>query len=166
MSLLLLLLLLRMILPPSPRQPYSVPTALGPLECVPVTVRGLPVIGRVTIVEATAASQEMLVDRALDEEREDDNDNNSDDIYGAVLWPAASALAARLLRAMHDNRKDGVLPTTTTAAAPHSRSGRGHGSRLAGRGAGRGRARARHGLPGAAPAAAAVRGGAPEPAAP
>jgi len=82
----------------------TVPTAWGPLECVPVTVRGLPVIGQVTIVEATAASQELLVDRAL---LEDDHDNNnSDDIYGAVLWPAASALAARLLRAMHDHPKD------------------------------------------------------------
>jgi predicted nicotinamide N-methyase len=94
------------------------------IQCVEVTIE-LPVVGQVTILEATAASQETLVDIALShmEEEEEDNNNNSSsdsssdnennglclsmgDPYGAVLWPAASAVATYLLQ--------NVNATTTT----------------------------------------------------
>jgi predicted nicotinamide N-methyase len=65
----------------------------------------LPRIGNVTILEATAEAQEALVNAAL--ESEDDDGNNMPttatlshaDPYGAVLWPAATAVASHMLQA-------------------------------------------------------------------
>lgn len=61
----------------------------------------LPVVGVVTVLEATAESQESLVDMALalddDELREGEQKLSAGDPYGAVLWPAAWAVASYLL---------------------------------------------------------------------
>jgi len=73
--------------------------AVQGIECVPVTIQ-LSGAVNVTIVEATAQSQERLVDRALqqDDKNITNSNNNKDcDIYGAVLWPAASVMAERLV---------------------------------------------------------------------
>ena len=63
-------------------------------------------IGPITILEATAESQEVLVDAALALD-EDEVEQNADggpsvtlekgDPYGSVLWPAASAVANHLM---------------------------------------------------------------------
>ena len=73
------------------------------IECVPLHIH-LPQIGDVIVVEATASSQETLVDWALLQD-EDDGELSfasarlpSGDPYGAVLWPASSAIAASLLQ--------------------------------------------------------------------
>jgi len=78
------------------------------IECVEVPIE-LPSLGRVTVLEATAASQEYLVNMALevDEDHEDSSSSsslssdleklNAGDPYGAVLWPAAYAIAEKLL---------------------------------------------------------------------
>ena len=57
-------------------------------------------VGSVTVLEATAESQDDLVNSALlmDDDDDDESRNegptlNSGDPYGAVLWPAASATA-------------------------------------------------------------------------
>jgi len=70
----------------------------------------LPVIGTVKVLEATADSQEELVDECLHLHEDDDGDedivNNKNlpakriaqgDPYGAVLWPAAWAVSNYLL---------------------------------------------------------------------
>jgi predicted nicotinamide N-methyase len=61
----------------------------------------LPTVGRITILEATAESQEELVDMALLLEEEVVQQQNQKlregDPYGAVLWPAAWAVANYLL---------------------------------------------------------------------
>ena len=68
----------------------------------------LPIVGTVTILEATSESQEELVDMALlsEEEKEQLSKDASmehrqelqkGDPYGAVLWPAAWAVAKHLL---------------------------------------------------------------------
>jgi predicted nicotinamide N-methyase len=61
----------------------------------------LPVVGIVTVLEATAESQESLVDMALaldDEELGGSEQKlSAGDPYGAVLWPAAWAVAKYLL---------------------------------------------------------------------
>jgi predicted nicotinamide N-methyase len=71
------------------------------IECVEVTLN-LPLIRQVTVLEATAESQEVLVNLAL----EDDASSNlrvaqhslkSGDPYGAVLWPASLAIASYIL---------------------------------------------------------------------
>ena len=70
---------------------------------VSIEVRG---IGPITILEATAESQEVLVDAALaldEDEMEQKADGGPSvtlekgDPYGSVLWPAASAVANHLL---------------------------------------------------------------------
>ena len=74
------------------------------IDCVEVTIT-LPSIGNVTILEATAAAQETLVDLALLEDGDDVSPDQSliegtlatGDPYGAVLWPAAFVVAQRLL---------------------------------------------------------------------
>ena len=71
------------------------------IECREVTI-DLQSVGPVTILEATAKSQEDLVDMALalDEEVSDNDGPNrlqAGDPYGAVLWPAASAVSNYLL---------------------------------------------------------------------
>jgi len=77
------------------------------IQCVEVSL-ALPVVGKVTVLEATAASQETLVDIALSME-EDGNESEMNglclsmgDPYGAVLWPAASAVAIHLLQTCND----------------------------------------------------------------
>ena len=63
----------------------------------------LPKVGTVTILEATSESQEDLVNMALMLEDENDTDDdstqklNAGDPYGAVLWPAAWAVARHIL---------------------------------------------------------------------
>lgn len=64
------------------------------IECVEVSI-DVPIVGRVTILEATAESQEDLVNMALEEEEL--SELNKGDPYGTVLWPAASAVAAHML---------------------------------------------------------------------
>jgi hypothetical protein len=71
------------------------------IECREVTIE-IQRVGPVTILEATAKSQEDLVDMALalDEEVSDNDGPNrlqAGDPYGAVLWPAASAISNYLL---------------------------------------------------------------------
>jgi predicted nicotinamide N-methyase len=60
----------------------------------------LPIIGTVNVLEATADSQNDLVDAALhddDSNSQDDGVLSSGDPYGAVLWPAAWAVAKYML---------------------------------------------------------------------
>jgi len=64
----------------------------------------LPVIGTVTVLEATAEAQEELVDEvlAIDDDSVDDQKNTNQrikegDPYGSVLWPAAWAVANYIL---------------------------------------------------------------------
>lgn len=88
------------------------------LQCVHVQIH-LPIVGCITILEADAESQEILVDLALEDEsssqqQQEPNNNNQQqqidpsinddcislskgDPYGAVLWPASSAVASYLL---------------------------------------------------------------------
>jgi len=91
------------------------------IECVRVTL-DLPNVGPVSILEATAGAQETLVDLALQELEEvgDDSDDGgrrlellpNGDPYGAVLWPAAYAVASHLLRNV-----DVYFPRNTAVAA-------------------------------------------------
>jgi len=75
------------------------------IKCVDMTIQLSPIIGPVTILEATASSQDDLVNMAItlfDEDEDDDdktkiNKLEKGDPYGAVLWPAASALANYLV---------------------------------------------------------------------
>ena len=91
------------------------------VECRTVGIDiGVGVVDRVHILEATAASQDTLVDMALEIDDDDDDDEQDDgshssdmhgtkqrtkqenqlkegDPYGFVLWPAASAVASYLL---------------------------------------------------------------------
>lgn len=88
----------------------------------------LPVVGLVTVLEATAESQEVLVNLALGADADGDADSDesgsvsnggitaqeqqqlqlqSGDIYGAVLWPASLAIASHLLTAV--NIKDLIV---------------------------------------------------------
>jgi predicted nicotinamide N-methyase len=63
------------------------------MSCIEVKI-SLPLIGTVTLLEATAETQEVLVDLAI----EDDVENlPSGDPYGAVLWPASITIASHLL---------------------------------------------------------------------
>lgn len=64
------------------------------LKCIEITIP-LPLIGDVTILEANADSQDTLVNSALGEES--NHKLNTDDPYGAVLWPSARTLAEYLL---------------------------------------------------------------------
>jgi predicted nicotinamide N-methyase len=60
----------------------------------------LPVVGTVTVLEATAQAQEDLVDMALaldESEVHGEQKLSAGDPYGAVLWPAAWAVAKYLL---------------------------------------------------------------------
>jgi predicted nicotinamide N-methyase len=78
----------------------QVPTLYGVMECIPISI-SLPPYGDITILEASADAQNQLVDFALS----DDNADNIllQDPYGAVLWPAASAVASYFLT--HCNSK-------------------------------------------------------------
>jgi len=88
------------------------------IECTEVTI-DLPLVGSVTILEATAKSQERLVDIALamdsnQTEHQNDDDSelvlNSGDPYGAVLWPSAMAIAEYILARTNDNSESSLLP--------------------------------------------------------
>ena len=74
----------------------------------------LPIVGTVTVLEATADSQNDLVDAALEEEQDDPENNmlRSGDPYGAVLWPAAWAVAKYMLETM-DLTKISILELGT-----------------------------------------------------
>ncbi len=78
----------------------------------------LPVIGIVTVLEATAESQESLVDMALalndDELPDGEQKLLAGDPYGAVLWPAAWAVANYLLTSKDFGAKDSSLDTPLT----------------------------------------------------
>jgi predicted nicotinamide N-methyase len=75
------------------------------IECYEVVV-DIQKVGSITILEATATSQEELVDMALalDDAADDalnvPNKLQVGDPYGAVLWPAASALANHLVETL------------------------------------------------------------------
>jgi Lysine methyltransferase len=82
------------------------------IECHEVVV-DIKNVGLITILEATATSQEDLVDMALaiDDGESILNIPNKlkvGDPYGAVLWPAASALANHLAET-HDGKNDITL---------------------------------------------------------
>ena len=69
------------------------------IECREVTI-DIPAVGPVTILEATAKSQADLVDMALALDENEwtlPNQLQAGDPYGAVLWPAASAVSNYLL---------------------------------------------------------------------
>lgn len=71
------------------------------VECVEVPMN-LPTVGRVVVLEATAESQEVLVNMALEDNIPNKNNKviqqlNAGDPYGTVLWPAAYAVAAKIL---------------------------------------------------------------------
>jgi predicted nicotinamide N-methyase len=72
---------------------------------IPIDV---PVVGIVTLLEATVEAQEELVDMALalDDEIEGERKLAAGDPYGAVLWPAALAVAKYLLTATFTSSKD------------------------------------------------------------
>jgi predicted nicotinamide N-methyase len=70
------------------------------VECRPVIVSAL----NLTVLEASAEAQVMLVEAALDERGIDDDDDDvssktlpSGDPYGMVIWPAAVSLAQYLI---------------------------------------------------------------------
>lgn len=79
------------------------------VECVEVPM-DIPSIGRVVVLEATAAAQDELVNLALDEESQSDKQLNAGDPYGSVLWPAAYAVAAKI---MEDPSYKSTLRSTT-----------------------------------------------------
>jgi predicted nicotinamide N-methyase len=64
------------------------------IECVEVTI-DIPLVGPITILEATVESQEDLVNMSLEDSG---TQLNAGDPYGTVLWPAASAVAAYMLK--------------------------------------------------------------------
>lgn len=74
----------------------------------------LPLVGTVTVLEATAESQGDLVDMALaldENELHGDQKLSAGDPYGAVLWPAAWAVAKYILTTSN-------IGTRTTEGAP------------------------------------------------
>ena len=72
--------------------------AVDGVECREIHI-DVPVIGTVTVLEATAESQEDLVDMAvaLEDEIVEKQLLSAGDPYGAVLWPAAWAVANYVL---------------------------------------------------------------------
>ena len=100
------------------KEPAALHTIQG-IQCLQVKV-SLPVVGDITILEATADAQEVLVNLALEDDAQDNNNNNPAspttnlahaDPYGAVLWPAATAVARTLLTTHKDwlHDKDAVI---------------------------------------------------------
>jgi predicted nicotinamide N-methyase len=79
------------------------------LDCRPVSIR-FSEFGTITVLEATAQSQDALVhlavryDEGEKEEGDDDDPSNerakvtNGDVYGSVVWPAASGMASYLLK--------------------------------------------------------------------
>jgi predicted nicotinamide N-methyase len=72
----------------------------------------IPTIGRVVVLEATAESQDLLVNLALEETVDGaiETTLNSGDPYGTVLWPAAYAVATKILE---DSSYRSALPKQT-----------------------------------------------------
>lgn len=71
------------------------------IECLEVKIQ-LPVVGEMTILEATANAQEVLVNLALEDDTttttvSDTTRLSHSDPYGAVLWPAATAVSRTML---------------------------------------------------------------------
>lgn len=82
------------------------------IKCTEVTIN-LEVVGPVTVLEATAESQEELVRMALDEDAPvhlNQHTLKSGDPYGAVLWPAASAIANYILTTTFPQSQDHRSP--------------------------------------------------------
>ena len=78
------------------KEPLSIHSVEG-MRCIEVKT-SLPLVGEITILEATAESQEDLVNLALEEETDPSTDGLTHaDPYGAVLWPAATAVARTIL---------------------------------------------------------------------
>ena len=79
------------------------------ISCREVSME-LPIVGVVTVLEATAESQESLVDMALalddDELPTSEQKLSAGDPYGAVLWPAAWAVAKYLLTCQGIGKKE------------------------------------------------------------
>lgn len=76
-------------------------TINGNIDCVEIRLT-LPEIGSVTLLEATAEAQEVLVNQAI----EDDLEHlPSGDPYGSVLWPASTTIASHLLQRNHLQNK-------------------------------------------------------------
>ena len=100
--------------------------------CREVVNTGLPLIESVTVLEATAESQEMLVDEVLlleDEIPKDDIEGERrriehGDPYGAVLWPASWAVAKYLLSEEEETRQlSGRNGDTTSTSTDTARRG-------------------------------------------
>lgn len=69
------------------------------MECTRMDIP-LPEIGTVSILEATATTQNELVNLALDEESTLSDNNlslTSGDPYGAVLWPASTTISRYII---------------------------------------------------------------------
>jgi len=84
-------------------KPSGVPPCfhtINGIECVEVSI-DISSLGEVVVLEATATSQEVLVNWALGEENSDSSavarKLHAGDPYGAVLWPAAYAVATKIL---------------------------------------------------------------------
>ena len=85
------------------------------ITCREVSI-GVDSVGSVVILEATAESQEVLVDAALalddDEEIVGGPPHLQLDVgdpYGSVLWPAASAVANHLMKSNQEDRRRHTL---------------------------------------------------------
>ena len=95
--------------------------------CREVVNSGLPLIKTVTVLEATAESQEELVDEVLllDDEVPTDIDEDAGDgarrriengdPYGAVLWPASWAVGKYLLSEEEESKQLSVRNSDTTS---------------------------------------------------
>eukprot|EP00977_Amphora_coffeiformis_P012741 scaffold3226_cov160-Amphora_coffeaeformis.AAC.2 len=80
--------------------------SVGGVQCLEVKTT-LPDVGEITILEATADSQDILVNLALGDDDKDESSStvlssrpmslSHADPYGAVLWPAATAVARTIL---------------------------------------------------------------------
>eukprot|EP00529_Nitzschia_sp_RCC80_P023908 CAMPEP_0113475566 /NCGR_PEP_ID=MMETSP0014_2-20120614/19189_1 /TAXON_ID=2857 /ORGANISM="Nitzschia sp." /LENGTH=454 /DNA_ID=CAMNT_0000368495 /DNA_START=29 /DNA_END=1393 /DNA_ORIENTATION=+ /assembly_acc=CAM_ASM_000159 len=108
------------------------------VTCREVVNSGLPIIKTVTVLEATAESQEELVDEVLllEDELQKVNDGGcgdgngekrrieNGDPYGAVLWPASWAVAKYLLSEEEDNKQlSGRNDDTTSTSVAAARRG-------------------------------------------
>lgn len=78
---------------------HAVGHAVEGIECTMVSL-DLPLIGTVSVLEATADSQEELVNLALREQTNLSSTISLDsgDPYGAVLWPASLSVSTYLLQ--------------------------------------------------------------------
>lgn len=78
--------------PCSTASPESSLVPVAGVECRPVVVSAL----NLTVLEATANAQEILVNAALEDDDVDGGILPSGDPYGMVVWPAAAALGKYL----------------------------------------------------------------------